>query len=145
MCSTWARTATTRKVVEHSSFQHTENLNESNIPSFNYGSHFTDSVLLEKITCSTVVGLLWCCMLAAYGSWPLLLVRSCHSTLVAHPRLFHRRGLRHAGFPPADTRPAAHRRPPWSMVKKIAVNRSVTAVTGLTEPAQLLKPTSNHP
>jgi hypothetical protein len=30
-------------------------------------------------------------------------------------------------------------------VHKTAVNRSVTAVTGLTEPAQLLKPTGNCP
>jgi hypothetical protein len=30
-------------------------------------------------------------------------------------------------------------------VHKIAVNRSVTAVTGLTEPARLLKTTGNRP
>jgi hypothetical protein len=63
MWSTWAITTTTRKVVERSSFQHSENLkieiyHESNITSFNYGSHFTYSVWCKTITCSTVACLL---------------------------------------------------------------------------------------
>jgi hypothetical protein len=35
--------------------------------------------------------------------------------------------------------------PHVTRVHKTAVNRSVTAVTGLTEPARLLKPTGNRP
>jgi hypothetical protein len=42
-------------------------------------------------------------------------------------------------------RPSFGSPPPHRRVHKTAVNRSVTAVTGLNEPARLLKPTGNRP